>query len=128
MELQKAKPTPTPKARGAVVTKAAVRAADHLNLANVELGKILGLSPATVSRMRNGQFVLDADGKAFELAALFVRLYRSLDAVVGGDDLVAATWIRRENLALQKKPIDLIQKVVGITHVLQYLDTRRAII
>jgi hypothetical protein len=75
--------------------------------------------------MRRGEYALE--GKAFELAALFVRVYRSLDAIVGGDDAVAAKWMVAENTALKDKPVNLIQKVAGLVNVLQYLDSRRAI-
>jgi uncharacterized protein (DUF2384 family) len=113
--------------RGAVLTQAVVRAAANLGLSHTVLGRTLGLSQATVSRMCRGTYVLAADDKPFELAALFVRVYRSLDAVVGGDDTVAAAWLANDNLALKNKPLDLIQTVAGLTYVLQYLDTRRAV-
>ncbi len=77
--------------------------------------------------MRNGSFALDRNsGKSFELAALFIRLYRSLDAIVGGDEAVAKAWLKNENTALHSRPIDLIQKVQGLLDVIQYLDARRA--
>jgi hypothetical protein len=57
---------------------------------------------------------------------LFVRLYRSLDAIVGGDDGVAAAWIRNRNIALNGTPLELIQTVSGLTNVIDYLDARRA--
>jgi hypothetical protein len=91
------------------------------------LARVLGLSAPTITRMRQGSFVLERNDKAFELAALFVRLYRSLDAIVGGDDRVAAQWLRSQNAALQDKPVNLIQKVTGLLDVLQYLDARRAL-
>jgi hypothetical protein len=64
----------------ATVTTAAVRAARRLELRNKVLGRIIGVSEATVSRMKRGDYPLDPSGKPFELALLFVRLYRSLDA------------------------------------------------
>ena len=69
---------------GAVLTKATIRAADRLGLSQKTLANVIGLSESVVSRMRSGDYVLER-GKAFELAALFVRLYRSLDAIVSGD-------------------------------------------
>ena len=66
------------------------------------LASVIGVSEAVVSRMRRGSFVLDRNsGKAFELAALFVRLYRSLDAIVGGDESVAKAWMRNPNTVLR---------------------------
>lgn len=110
-----------------VLTKATVRAAERLGISQKTLGNIVGLSEPVVSRMKNGEYTI-ARGKSFELAALFVRLYRSLDAIVGGDDVAARKWMKSGNLALNGAPIDLIQKVYGLTHVVQYLDSRRAVI
>ena len=110
----------------AVLSKAVVRAAERLDLPNTALARILGLSGPTITRMRRGSYTLERNEKAFELAALFVRVYRSLDAIAGGDDRVAAKWLQADNLALGDKPANLIQKVTGLVDVLQYLDARRA--
>jgi hypothetical protein len=114
--------------QASVVTKAALRAASHLGLTNKILANVIGLSDATVSRMRAGQYELQADQKPFELALLFVRLYRSLDAIVGGDDAVASAWLRNRNTLLADEPIALIQTVPGLMNVIQYLDARRAVV
>lgn len=42
---------PDPRANGALVTKAVLRAAARLDLSNKELARILGLSESTLSRM-----------------------------------------------------------------------------
>jgi len=111
----------------AVLSKAVLRAAERLDLSNTALAKILGLSGPTITRMRQGAYMIERNDKAFELAALFVRLYRSLDAIVGGDDAVAAQWLKADNTALQDKPANLIQKITGLIDVLHYLDARRAL-
>src|SRR5215469_7504571 len=85
--------------RGDVLTKASLRAGENLQLPSRVLANILGLSEATVSRMKAGGYVLKESQKPFELAALFVRLYRSLDALVAGDDAVAAKWLNAKNTA-----------------------------
>jgi len=120
-------PAPAPKA-GPTVTKALLRAAHRLGLPNKTVASILGLSEATVSRMANGAYTLPADGKPFELSVLFVRLYRSLDAITGGDDAVARAWLRNENTALGGTPLKLAQTVPGLMNVIAYLDARRAIV
>ena len=121
------KATPVPK-EGTVVTKATLRAADRLAIKNNALAKIVGVSEPTITRMRRGAYVLDNGNKAFELALLFIRLYRSLDSIVDGNDDVARSWISNNNLALRGRPLDLIQSVSGLTNVIQYLDTRRALV
>lgn len=112
--------------RAEILGKAAARAADHLGLPNTVLARVLGLSEATVSRLKHGRYVLPQDGKAFELAQLFVRLFRGLDAIMGGDDEASRSWLRSDNLALRGRPIDLIQSVQGLTGTLAYVDSRRA--
>lgn len=114
--------------KAAVLTKATLRAATQLGLTNKALSTIIGLSEATVSRMRSGNYALQEGQKSFELAVLFVRLYRSLDAIVGGDDAVAAKWLKNRNTALEGEPIALIQSVPGLMNVIQYLDARRAVV
>jgi len=114
--------------QAAVLTKATLRAASQLGLTNKALATVIGLSEATVSRMRSGDYILQRGQKAFELAVLFVRLYRSLDAMVGGDDAVAANWLKNRNTALDAEPFALIQTVPGLMNVIQYLDARRAVV
>lgn len=109
-----------------VLSKATLRAAEHLDLSGKALSEVLGLSEATVSRMKSGQYHLAASDKAFELAALFVRLFRSLDAITGGDDESSRTWLRVENTVLRARPIDLIQTIRGLTETVMYVDSRRA--
>jgi hypothetical protein len=111
----------------AVGIKAVLRAADRLDVSNRALARIIGVSEASVSRLRAGTFVLSVDDKPFELALLFVRAYRALDAIVGGDDAAAAAWLRSENSALGGTPLVMAQTVPGLMHVVSYLDTRRAL-
>ena len=112
----------------AVMTKATLRAADRLGIRSSVLAKIVGVSEATVSRMRKGEYIFERGQKSFELAILFVRLYRSLDAIVGGDDTIAAAWLKNENTALQRAPLELVQKITGLIDVIAYLDARRAVV
>ncbi|HEX3864777.1 MAG TPA: antitoxin Xre/MbcA/ParS toxin-binding domain-containing protein [Stellaceae bacterium] len=109
-----------------VLSKAVTRAADFLEVPNAVLARVLGLSPASISRLKNGTFTLSPGTKPFELAQLFVRLFRSLDAITGSDDNASRSWLRARNLALNGQPIDLMQTVTGLTSVLGYVDSRRA--
>jgi len=112
----------------ALMTKATVRAAERLSIKSKVLARIIGVSEATVSRMRQGEHPLEPHQKPFELAVLFVRLFRLLDAMTDGDEKVAAAWLVNDNSALSGRPIDLIQTVSGLGNVIQYLDARRAVV
>lgn len=117
-----------PASEEAVVTRAALRAAARLGLSNKLLGRVLGLSEATVSRMGSGAYLLKPGDKPFDLAILFVRLFRSLDAIAGGDEQTARAWLRNENVVLGGVPLALIESVSGLVSVVGYLDARRALV
>jgi hypothetical protein len=78
--------------------------------------------------MSAGGYTLTPGDKAFDLAVLFVRLYRSLDAIVHGDEAVARAWLTQPNDALGGVPVALIQSVPGLVHTVAYLDARRALV
>lgn len=111
---------------GAVLTRAAVRAARLLGLPQADLAAVIGVSEATMSRMANGQRPLEPGSKAWQLAALFVRLFRSLDAIVGSDDAAARAWLRSTNAALGGVPLELIRDPAGLARTVDYLDAARA--
>jgi len=108
-----------------ILTGAVMRASALLEITQSSLAHILGLSPSTVSRMANGTYLLDADKKEWELGALFVRLFRSLDALIGANDAAARSWLNGQNRGLAGRPIDLIRSTEGLVRVLQYLDSAR---
>ncbi|MEY8097667.1 antitoxin Xre/MbcA/ParS toxin-binding domain-containing protein [Falsihalocynthiibacter sp. S25ZX9] len=112
--------------REAILTKATTRAAARLGLSGRFLADVLGVSEAQVSRFKNGEATLAQNTKSFELAALLVRVFRSLDAIVGGDDRVACTWLKSENTALGAQPLERMTSIQGLMDVVTYLDTRRA--
>jgi len=111
---------------GAVLTKAALRAADRLGLSGRQLADIVGVSEATVSRWKRGDSLLEPGSKPFELAALLVRTFRSLDAITGGDEAVARRWLVAPNTALAARPVERMTQVQGLVDVTTYLDARRA--
>lgn len=108
-----------------VLATAVVNAAARLALPQARLARILGMSPASVSRMAAGRLGLSPESKQGELGLLFVRLFRSLDSIVGTDQ-AARTWLGTHNLALNDTPASLIESTAGLVHVLDYLDAARA--
>jgi len=108
-----------------VLTGAVMRAALLLEITQSNLAHILGVSASTVSRMSSGVYALDDQKKEWELGALFVRLFRSLDALIGSNDAAARTWLKGENRSLVGRPIELIRSTEGLVRVVQYLDAAR---
>lgn len=109
----------------AVLSKAVVRAAEHLQLSRAALARVLGLSPASITRLHQGSLQLDPGSKAGELALLLVRLFRSVDSIVGTRE-AARTWLGSENLGLNGVPRELLLTPQGLVHVVDYLDAHRA--
>jgi hypothetical protein len=99
--------TRSPAARQ-TLTQAVIRAAELLDVPQAELASILGVSTATVSRMSSGRYLLQPDRKEWQLAALFVRLFRSLDSITGGRDDLSRSWLRSRNEALRAIPASLL--------------------
>ncbi len=110
--------------RGRVLTKALRSVAAALGLTQRELAAITGASPASVSRLGRDR-TLPYPGKEAELAALLVRLYRSLDTLVGGDAAKARAWFRAPNVHLNGRPCERVQTVEGLADVVHYLDAMR---
>jgi hypothetical protein len=121
--------TPVPRVAvdpGLVLAKATARAAALLGLNGAALAKVLGASEATVSRVLRGERPLPPHTKEGELAALLVRLFRSLDALVGNDEGRRIAWMRSHNEALNGTPSQLILKAEGLVQTVAYVDAMRA--
>ncbi len=111
-------------AEDAVVTKAVQRAALALGLNGRELAAILGVSEAKVSRLGR-ETLLDTHKKEFELALELLRLFRSLDALVGGDEQKARAWMHAHNHYLGGVPAELVKSIQGLLGIVEYLDAMR---
>lgn len=112
--------------RAAVLTKAVLRAADLLGLKDVELARAIGVSAPTVSRYKCGAAQIDPARKPGELALLLVRLFRSLDPLIGADGEKRKAWMHTRNHALGGVPAELVLQAEGLVRTLAYLDGLRA--
>jgi uncharacterized protein (DUF2384 family) len=106
------------------LSKAVTRAAGLLGLSQATLASILGVSPATASRLVAGMYQVQPNRKEWEFALLLVRIFRSLDAMIGHGEQ-AHKWLNGPNLALGARPIDLLGSSEGLIRVLHYLDAHR---
>jgi hypothetical protein len=109
---------------GLVLAKAVLSAADRLGLRQGHLAAVLGSSEASVSRLQGGR-ELNPASKEGELALMFLRLFRSLDSIMGGADDKSRLWMHAHNAHLAGVPAERIQRVEGLVDVVQYLDAMR---
>ncbi|MDN5787334.1 antitoxin Xre/MbcA/ParS toxin-binding domain-containing protein [Pseudorhodobacter sp.] len=111
-------------APGRVAAKAVFNAARELGLTQRDLAHAIGVSEPSVSRMKGGGFALE--GKPLELALCVIRLFRSLDAIAGGEAAVIRGWMANPNSDLGAAPKELITTAAGLIDVMNYLDAARA--
>lgn len=103
-----------------ILAEAFGNAGRHLGLTQADLGAIIGKDRSAVSRGR-----LDPDSKAGELALLFIRCYRALHVLAGGDPAQMRHWLHTENLHTGGVPAEQVKSVQGLVGVLEYLDAIR---
>jgi hypothetical protein len=111
-------------AADAVLTKAVLNAAVRLDLPQKHLATVLGASEASISRLQRGR-TITPKSKEGELAILFLRVYRGLDTLVGGNDGLAREWLHAPNQHLGGVPAERLTDVQGLVDVVQYLDAMR---
>ncbi len=106
-----------------VVLKAFSNACKELGISRDEASLIVGVDKATLNRNKNKGF--DPQSKTGELCLQFVRLYRSLFAISGGDHSFMRHWFNTHNKSLSGKPVELVLSILGLMQVNQYLDAMR---
>lgn len=109
-----------------VLGKATIRAALELGLSNAALARVIGLSEPSISRISSKARGINPLSKEGQLALLVVRLFRSLDPLVGSDAQKRLDWLRSHNKALNGTPNTLIETPYGLVTTLAYLDGMRA--
>ncbi len=107
-----------------VLGKAVLSVAGRLGINAKGLAAIIGCSEASVSRLKQGRSI-DPDSKEGELALLLIRLYRSLNAILGGNDEQSEKWLKAHNHHLDAVPLKKINNIQGLIEVVQYLDAMR---
>ena len=111
--------------RAAVLTKAVRNAAARLGVSNRRLARILGTSEASISRLGRERAIAPSS-KEGEIAVLFIRMFRALDSLVGGNEIQAKSWLEAFNRHLDDVPGKRIEDVEGLVDVVRYLDAMRA--
>jgi len=109
-----------------VLTKAVLNMASFYHLTGKDLANIIGISEPSVTRLYQGKKTLSPSSKEGELALLLLRIYRSLNAIVGNNHEKAYAWLNSSNQYFSNQhPIELIKTVAGLVEVANYLDAMR---
>lgn len=108
-----------------VLSKAIIFVAKNLRLNQREISEIVGASKSEISRLYNGTSQLSPHTKEGECALLLIRLYRSLDALLGEDENQCQEWFKTYNSHLGEIPINLSKKISGLVEIVVYLDAMR---
>jgi hypothetical protein len=104
----------------ATLTKAVLRAAEHLGLLHV-LPEILEIDPQQLSKMIGGAAMLDRNGAEWTSATRFTGLFRSLVTLLG-DSRSARLWLTSSHQTLGAAPAELLRSSAGRERVYRYLD------
>lgn len=106
--------------RASVLAEAFTNAGKQLGFSQTALGSVVGKDRSSISRGH-----LDPDGKDGELALLFIRCYRALFVLVGGDEDAMRHWMRTENRHTGGVPAEQVKTIQGLMTVVEYLDAIR---
>jgi hypothetical protein len=108
-----------------VLTKAICNLSKFYSLSGKDLSDIIGISESSVTRINQGKKLISPDTKEGEISLLLLRVYRSLNAMLGNNHEKAKLWLNSKNKYFNKKPIDEIKTISGLISVLNYLDAMR---
>jgi len=109
-----------------VLSDAVAKIAGNWKLTNEELGRIIGISTTSAQRLKKGALKLERGKKDFELGQYLLRLFRSLDSIMGSDDAASISWLKAHNRDLQSSPLELLFTISGLIRVADYVDGYRA--
>lgn len=104
-----------------IVMKAYTNAYKTMGISDGHAAKLIGVGRSTLLR----KISFEAQSKQSELQILFIRLYRSMFALFGGDLISMKHWFEHKNKHIRGIPKDLCFTVTGLVNVNAYLDALR---
>lgn len=104
-----------------IVMKAYTKAYKTMGISDNQAAKLIGVGRSTLLRKHS----FETESKQSELQILFIRLYRSLFALFGGDLTSMKHWFEHKNKHIRGVPKDLCFSVTGLVNVNAYLDALR---
>lgn len=113
-------PNNASKDKAMVLAKATLNAGRGLGLSQARIGRVVGKDRSTLSRSG-----VDPDSQSGQLALLLVRCYRSLYALMDGNEEQMKHWMHTPNRHTGGIPAEQVLSVAGLVHVCDYLDAIR---
>ena len=112
---------PKTKDSQTIVMQAYINAYKTMGISDSHAAKLIGVGRSTLLRKPS----FESESKQNELQILFIRLYRSLFALFGGDLTSMKHWFEHKNKHIRGIPRDLCFTVTGLVNVNAYLDALR---
>ena len=103
-----------------VLAKAVINACKVLGISQSTLSRIIGRDRSTL--IRSG---VDPASHSGQLSLMLVRCYRSLFALMGGNEEQMRHWMRTYNDHTNGIPAEQCHSIEGLVHVCDYLDAIR---
>lgn len=108
-----------------IVTEAYLGAGRELGLSLGQLARIVGVSESTMKNYSRGRAAISS-AKNTELSLGFIRVYRALYAILGGNRDQMQHWMATPNRHLRSQaPAELVENYQGLAEVNIYLDAMR---
>lgn len=104
-----------------VLTKALLNVGKALGISPSVIGQIVGKNRSSLYRT-NG---IKSNSKSGELALIFIRCYRALYVLTGGNEDVMKHWFNTKNNHTGGIPLEQVTKLEGLMTVMRYLDAMR---
>jgi len=108
-----------------VLSKAFCNMAKFCSFTGKDIKQMTGISESSFTRLNHGERFISPTSKEGEIALLLLRIYRSLNAIVGNNHEKAKRWLNSQNQYFQKKPIEEMMTIPGLVSVVNYLDAMR---
>ncbi len=107
-----------------LLSKALKNSAELLGLNQNDIAAMLKISPSALSKSLNRG--IDPEKLQGRYALLIIKVYRSLNQLLGGNKEQMAKWIRAKLKPFSKSPLEMMSSEIEIVYLNDYLDSMKA--
>ncbi len=106
-----------------LVANSLAQAAKFMEITNIELAKMMGISASAFSRAIQKGF--SPQSLKGQVALMIIRVYRSLSALSGQNHGFMTHFLRTKNTYFNQAPLETMDTLEGLVMVNHYLDAMR---